>query len=470
MTYKATMIKIIITLFICSCCREINAQTCDCEKEFLFLKEQLENNYAGFRDKVKGNNKKKYEQLTSSLLQKARGVTAAHYCDGLQKEWISFFRDGHIQTGGETVKAVTDSSIIQQLFSQTERLPYKVNELHGKPGSIEGIYYTADSTYKIAVIKNKTAFRDYAGIILSSKTNAWVPGQVKLELKRLADGTYIAYAYNRDHAGYATIYSFDGMRLNNGTWIKAGAAQSGNTRTPAPPVGTARLSNKTFYLQISSFDPWNAAAIDSVIKSNEQNFKTIPYWILDLRGNGGGADFSYAPLMPYLYTGPVITTGVDVIASPANIKGWEKLLEDPELPATTKKAVSEMIVKMKSNTGGFVNIVPDDTLLPEEVKNYPQKIIILADRHCASSTEQFILAALQSKKVILAGQPTKGVLDYANMRDVNFPCSSRVLSYATTRSRRVDQGKGIDNKGIYPRIKLAEGRDWIKEALRILEN
>jgi SOS response regulatory protein OraA/RecX len=55
------------------------------------------------------------------------------------------------------------------------------------------------------------------------------------------------------------------------------------------------------------------------------------------------------------------------------------------------------------------------------------------------------------------------------MRDISFPCSSRILSYATTRSRRIDQGKGIDNKGIEPSIKLNSGTDWIREALKILE-
>ncbi|MBK6825714.1 MAG: hypothetical protein IPG86_01930 [Chitinophagaceae bacterium] len=232
---------------------------------------------------------------------------------------------------------------------------------------------------------------------------------------------------------------------------------------------SSQLNDKTFYLQIGSFDPWNAPAIDSVIKANEQSLKKMAHWILDLRGNGGGADFSYAPLLPYLYTGPIITTNVDVIASSGNIIAWEKLLDDPELPVATKKAVSEMIAKMKSNLGGFVNIVPDDTLVFDGIKSYPEKIVILTDQHCASSTEQFLLAALQSKKVILAGQSTKGVLDYSNMRDINFPCSSRILSYATTRSRRLNYGKGIDNKGIEPSIKLTEGQDWIKEALNILE-
>lgn len=44
-----------------------------------------------------------------------------------------------------------------------------------------------------------------------------------------------------------------------------------------------------------------------------------------------------------------------------------------------------------------------------------------------------------------------------------------MLIYATTRSRRLNIHQGIDNIGIAPKYHLIEEVDWIKEALKILE-
>ena len=124
---------------------------------------------------------------------------------------------------------------------------------------------------------------------------------------------------------------------------------------------------------------------------------------------------------------------------------------------------------MQEHTGQYVSIVNDDTTSFEKTEPYPQYIVILTDRHCASTTEQFLLEAVQSKKVTLMGEHTAGVLDYSNMRDIPFTCSSLKLFYATTRSRRISAGKGIDNAGIQRNIRLAAGKDWILEARKFLE-
>lgn len=46
------------------------------------------------------------------------------------------------------------------------------------------------SDYRIAIIKNKTAHRDYAGVILKADSVYWTPGQVKLELKEISPETF----------------------------------------------------------------------------------------------------------------------------------------------------------------------------------------------------------------------------------------------------------------------------------------
>jgi hypothetical protein len=447
------------------------AQNCDCASAFLFLKNQIENNYSGYKDKVQPANKKAFDSFTGKLISKAKKTNKLHYCLGIQREWLSFFKDGHIQLNENNVPAIKDSIGLKKLIEETEviKLDPKKNSRVHKSGGVEGVYYSVDSTYKIVIVKNKSMYRDYAGIIIHSKTSSWKPGQVKLELKELSQNKFIGYAYYQDHSGRAAYYEFDGNTLNRGTWIKEGAPAANNSGQNRPPIQAKKVNEKTFYIQISSFDPWNAPAIDSVFKTHENILKSIPNLILDLRGNAGGADFAYAPISPYLYTNPVHNVGVDVIASADNIQAWTAVLDEPDLPESTKNAIAEMTEKMKLYPGQLVNIVPDDTTILEKIEPFPKRIAILTDGHCASSTEQFLLSARQSKKAILMGQNSKGVLDYANMRSVSFPDCPLILAYATTRSRRIDLGQGIDNKGIKPDRYLPMDKDWIAEAIKYLE-
>jgi len=161
------------------------AQNCDCASTFLFLKNQMENNYSGYNDKVQPAKKKAFDSFTDKFIRKAQKTNKLHYCLGIQKEWLSFFKDGHVQLNENNVPGIKDSISLKKLIEETEVIkldPEKINSVH-KSGGIEGIYYSTDSTYKIVIVKNKSIYRDYAGIIIHSKTPLWKPGQVKLELK-----------------------------------------------------------------------------------------------------------------------------------------------------------------------------------------------------------------------------------------------------------------------------------------------
>lgn len=461
--------RIIILGFFLSIANVSFTQNCDCENKFLFLKNQIEKNYAGFNDKVPANRKAQYNAFSENILKKVQKTANSIHCLNLMNEWLLFFKDGHIQISNQP--NVLDTVALNELIQTREIIRISQSQLTKlkNSNSIEGIYYYVDSTYKIALVKNKSASRDYAGIIISSKTPLWKPGQVKLELKEIAKNEFAAGVYMKNHDIRFQDFIFDGNSFNSGAWIKEGVAPGYKQTFYTIPVQSKKISDKTFYIGIGTFEEWNAAAIDSTFKANEAVLKSVPNLILDLRGNGGGADFSYGPISPYLYTNPVYTIGVDVLASEDNIKGWMPLLDNDDIPQTSKDEIKKMILKMQEHIGQYVSIVSDDTIRIEKTELYPKHIVILTDRLCRSTTEQFLLEAVQSKKVTLMGEHTEGVLDYSNMRDIPFPCSSLRLFYATTRSRRINAGKGIDNMGIKPNIRLAAGKDWILEARKFLE-
>ena len=88
-----------------------------------------------------------------------------------------------------------------------------------------------------------------------------------------------------------------------------------------------------------------------------------------------------------------------------------------------------------------------------------------------STTEQFLLAARQSKKVKLYGTTTYGVLDISNMHYVPSPCSDFQLGYSLSRSMRLPD-LAIDDVGIQPDFFIHREvpvHDWIDFVLERLK-
>jgi C-terminal processing protease CtpA/Prc len=110
-----------------------------------------------------------------------------------------------------------------------------------------------------------------------------------------------------------------------------------------------------------------------------------------------------------------------------------------------------MYEKLSKHIGMFVNLdsveVSVDTY--DSVYSYPKNVGIIINQNCGSTTEQFLLAAKQSKKVKLFGTPTFGALDISNMNFVDSPCKDYKLGYCLSKSLRIPNFT-VDDKGIQP--------------------
>jgi Peptidase family S41 len=458
---------------------DLSAQDCQCPDEFQFLIRYMEKNYAGYRDKAMGEKRFAYDSVTADMVTRAATVRKPAFCVALMKEWLVFFRDGHnyITPASANVDQPASASTPAADAGEVIRLaPQLLALLKTRRTGVEGIYHTSDSTYTIAIVQNKTGDRDYAGVIVSSKAPTWKKGQVKLELRRLDGRRFIACGYLRDHSVDPEILTFDGRIFGDGIWIRDGTSgawiaghQSPAAQLQWQAVQARRLSDKTYYIGIGSFDESNTWSVDSLFHVDSTILASVPNLILDLRGNGGGSDFVYSPLRAWLYSGPIINSGIDVLATADNARSWAALLDAKDIPDANKVTLRRIIEQMQGHNGQMVEIYHADTVALSGRRPFPQRIAVLINGECASSAEQFLMEAMQSRKVTLMGQPTAGILDYANVRDVALPCLPFVLHYATTRSQRVDAGKGIDNVGIRPQVMLGANQDWVEEARRYLE-
>jgi len=133
--------------------------------------------------------------------------------------------------------------------------------------------------------------------------------------------------------------------------------------------------------------------------------------------------------------------------------------------ADTKAFFQTAYNKLEKNKGSFVNIDEQKVSITtfDTVYQYPEKVAIIINKGNASTTEQFLLAARQSKKVKLYGMPTLGALDMSNLNTVISPNGKFILVYATSKSLRLPNFP-IDEIGIKPDYIIDRYKnkyDWI---------
>lgn len=271
----------------------VHAQTCSCEKEFLYIKNIIENGFAGFSDNVAKLTETGYKKKVDQLLKLTHNKFASDNCIWIISEYLHLFKSYHLGYWSNFDRYRIDTPFVNQrpLFTITDKDMARLK----KSRSWEGIYYfRRDSSIKIAVIKDPTALHDYVGVTLESKLPTWKKGMIKIEGKLINDSVMKGLYYMRNHRPEEQYFDLwgDNNRIT-GDWLREGAsvkeeiAQNASPRKPSPAIDARSLSANTFYIKMSSFGLANKRPIDSILKANEQLLNTTPNLVLDIRGNGG---------------------------------------------------------------------------------------------------------------------------------------------------------------------------------------
>ncbi len=230
-----------------------------------------------------------------------------------------------------------------------------------------------------------------------------------------------------------------------------------------------KIDSSTILFRIPSFAWEDKPLIDSIIRTNYQTITSTPILILDLRGNGGGIDYSYLELLPFIYTHPYESKGAGWWASEGNMGFFQEALEKGTIRKGHEEETRELIEAMKMNPNTFVTEDKADTVKRDTVYKTPVKVGVIVNDFCASSCEQFVLEAKNSKKTTVFGTNTLGVLDYSNTVAVDMPTKNLQIRYPMTRSNRLPDYP-IDNIGIAPDVRItlpdnlnlmSEVDDWV---------
>lgn len=231
---------------------------------------------------------------------------------------------------------------------------------------------------------------------------------------------------------------------------------------PNDPV-FEQLSEHTALLRISSFGPRYKKPLETLLKNHHEQLAKSRNWIIDVRKNGGGADSTYAPLLPWMMTDGWLEVGTEWLVTPTNIKAQQAICE--RYMAGDQSCIDQMnpiIHAMEAAPTGTYVKGEDEAIRFQTVDKLepkrPQKIAVLTGRHCGSSCEQFLLTARQSFNVKLAGQRSYGSLDYSNLRPHLLPSKQFEVYYATSRSLRLPE-MPVDIQGVIPDIYLEQPKD-----------
>ena len=470
------------------------AQNCDCSSNLKWLIETFEQNDAGFQYVIDKKGNDAYLVHNKDFIEKASKIKDKSECLELLNNWTEFFRKNHLEV---VLKDKTNPTNNQKELSEKEIInlyknspKFEINEkdfnkhiehLKNKIG-FEGVWLS--EPYTIGIIKdNKNPNREYVGFILTSESPYWQQNQIKLEIIKNSNGKHSMKYYMRDHS----VREIKNIDIAGNNYLLAdfivlkriNPALKTDQKTElffksmyADKPFIEKISDNTLLLRIPSFRHSMKKEIDSLLTKNNELISKTDNLIIDLRNNGGGSDASYEKIIPYLYTNPIRSLGVQYLSTKLNNKRMIEFINSPDWSEKDKKWAKNGLEILNKHLGKFVNlenhIVDIDTL--NTILPYPKNIAVLINGNCGSTTEQFLLAAKQSKKVKLFGTTTGGSLDISNMYSVNSPNGEFTLWYGLTKSYRIPEML-IDGKGIQPDFyfdKTIKPYEWIKKTNEIL--
>jgi hypothetical protein len=457
---------------------QAKGQTCTCESNFEWVKKTFEENDAGFQYIIDKKGQAAYSVHNQMMLEKVKAAKTLTECTGLLYEWLKFFRSGHIGIE-RLVNEAPPPSQTPRVMSETWNVDIPQFEKYisaKKEVDYEGVWIS--EPYKVGIKKEGA---NYIGFIIESGVEEWKPKQVKLRIEK--DGNKVK----------STVYMLNHSPVESGE-----PNMIGNNLLSVGPMSFRRLSpffddpvgeyfiklvssrnpyleelnETTLYLRIPSFNDSDKPAIDKVIADNKDKILKTENLIIDLRYNGGGSDASFAELLPLIYTNPVRTISVEFLSTVHNNQRFLDYSTNADLDETTRQWAKNNYDKLQEKLGEFVFLFNAPVSIDQQdiVHDYPKNVGIIINEGNASATEQFLLAAKQSKKVKLFGVTTHGMLDISNMYSIESPCKEFRLRYSLSRSLRIP-GMTIDDIGIQPDYyldKTIPQNEWVKFVNEIL--
>ncbi len=427
--------------------------------DFEFVTAKVAENYAGYEAKTAGSKRAELDALTIRLRAQVDCGNEVEFRRALE-QWIGWFEDGHLRLQWANADAAPAWQVPPRSLSEAAARA-RLRTLGPSRRPIEGLW-TIDDRYRLAVLRRDDAGDVHDAVVLSTTAERWQPGDVKAVLTAQPDGGFAV----RYGTGDRTELTFAARLASRNDVLDVGElgiwrlvqddpaeAAAALRRWPDDSFTLTRLDTETLYLRLPSFNDTYTDTVRALVAAHREEIARTPNLIIDVRGNGGGSDFVYDPVLPFLYTRPIWRIGVDVRVSADNAR-LRRAIAD-QLAAVSPEAAKTLrdeSERMATAATPFIRREPPiEVVRLDGPLAYPARIAVLIDR-AGSSAENFIMDARQSRKVVLMGQENSaGVIDHGEMMSMDAPSRRFTLAWATTRSLRLPNDP-VDPDGIRPDV------------------
>ncbi|MGR3811467.1 S41 family peptidase [Jiulongibacter sp. NS-SX5] len=443
--------------------------------------EKIENNYAGWHEKLSSSKaKKKFAKLTEETRERVRNVNEPAECYFMMNDWLSFFEDGHLfinipnpyQKPEPEEERAKRAARVGSVKYRNEDQFRKFLDSKSNHHDLVGIWETEDSNYRLGVLNNGKG--EFNAFLMEAKDELWTAGKSKFTLSELYDNHFEAeYRYfdftsetkfARKIKNYLVIEGI--YKLKKVYPEPKEEVNNMDILTRLPDYRVEQIDDKTVLITLPPFTMYDSDdVIMSMVTKYSPLISSTENLIVDMRNNPGGNENAFAALYPYIADKPIVRKGGLFRSSEENIvllgHELQSIQGDPKFKRILAPKLNKVISLMKSKPGEYVQ-GPDKVFQYVKPTEFPKKVAILVNENTASTAESVTLEAKQSSKTIIMGTRTKGLADYIEVRDWGLPAYGWRLALGMAKSMR---GKDIDNKGIKPDVKVPSNEvDWVSFA------
>jgi hypothetical protein len=433
------------------------------QNDIAFLVKTIKDCYAGYPDKTTDETFDKYIKQTIHANRTDTFRALADICN--------YFRDPHLSVTQPRQEAFIDSG---HYNNNLQKVMTYLSNNRSKKDIYEGYWINEYNNCVVALKKISKSRSIYNAYVVECETSTLPKGMVSIRMKKLRDDMYSTEYYSPFTGRHAYIKS---KFRNDSTFTTGYTSKWRKLKNYMDPIlpslprynehaTAALLDNNTFLITIPGNSEENTKAVDSFVRANLNLLNNIRTLIVDIRGNLGGTVRTYDPLLPYVYTQPIVHIGGYRLCSQMLFQEEEKDLIDFKKQSSLDTAriarKGKYVSEIKNNIGKTI-LDEGSTYTLDSVKINPRNVAIIANYACLSAAEMMILDFKQSSKVTLFGETTYGGLDYLDNFGIELPSKKYTLNIASVK-RQIKRNQPLfDNIGIKPDVFISDNnKDWVK--------
>ncbi len=438
-----------------SCFAQIKKDSVVSDVDFLINK--IKYTYAGYRDKVKGDEFKK-------IIKEVKASTSKDTFANLSKLTM-YFNDAHLRIFQEIPLEKIDTNVCKSNLQELKKFVGMPNQ-----NKYSGYWVSANNNSVIYLhAKSKS---NYEGFIVETKTKM-PKGFCNIKIKQNIHGELVTDFVSINMRRFFLKFKFiNDTTLMGNAYSKWKKIKNYRERylddkiIPTTIPAFKVLDSNNVVLYMPSFIRSRVAEYDSIIKANKEAILNCKNLIIDLRYNGGGSIRNYSPLLPIICTNIIWNRQTLAYADQDYIDYLEKI----KIRVDSTKDVERMlrfqkiVDTAKSNFGKY--FTPQKTIsydCKDTVQNKVRNVAVITNYGCLSAAEMLVLHFKQSKKVTTFGEATGGAIDYPYNEVLFLPKSKLEFWITGSKMTLNDDNPSYDKTGIKPDIEISDNEpDWVE--------